>query len=558
MPQVKLPNGDVGVFPDDMPASEIEAVLQRQFPPDTRNALEKFGAGVRSGAAHMVKGAGEFAEQAVSTHPVGALVVKAGQAVRQALTPVGLEGALSPEELARLKSEADTGWGTAGEVAANLVGTAIPAARVFKLTAGANPTLWRGIAAGAASGAAPAAVITPGDVGERAQAAAMDAAGGAAGEIGGRVLKKALTGLVKPSRAAETLMEQGITPTVGQGAESSMARGLEDLAAGIPGFSGFIRKGQKRAQTEAQRILAGRADPTDLLAPGAKPLWETLPENPTSREIVKGLSARTSAAWEAAVAKVAPVGVTGELHSSLSGLGSDLPEEVGAAFNKLVAKHLSNKSVLTGKELNTLQSDIGQFARTMAGSERGIDRHAAEELFNIQSKVRDGLLGGATKELNDAYRNFLLQQKAGSYVGTEQAYTPRVFQRALKSVGGANAMARGDALHSTERAAANLPQTQDIVDAAQILKSSPKGGMSTALGSGVASAGLLLGHAPETIAAAIAAAIGSTPWGAKAAFGKYGWQKTLADTIKAYRPAPAITGAALAEQQRPKALNEYR
>ncbi len=38
--EVQLPNGSVGVFPDDMPDDQIEAVIQKQFPPTEKSQIE--------------------------------------------------------------------------------------------------------------------------------------------------------------------------------------------------------------------------------------------------------------------------------------------------------------------------------------------------------------------------------------------------------------------------------------------------------------------------------------------------------------------------------------
>jgi hypothetical protein len=39
-PQIQLPDGTIGHFPDDMPDAEIAEVLARQFPPSIPDALE--------------------------------------------------------------------------------------------------------------------------------------------------------------------------------------------------------------------------------------------------------------------------------------------------------------------------------------------------------------------------------------------------------------------------------------------------------------------------------------------------------------------------------------
>ncbi len=71
--RVKLPNGEIGEFPDDMPHEEIESVLQKQFPPEHQSEIpstgieapvEKPNRGIAADTAemfsHALKSAKEF------------------------------------------------------------------------------------------------------------------------------------------------------------------------------------------------------------------------------------------------------------------------------------------------------------------------------------------------------------------------------------------------------------------------------------------------------------------------------------------------------------------
>lgn len=70
MTDVQLPNGDIARFPDGMPASEIEAVLQKQFPqeetPADNGTVADVGATALTSAAKLPLGASQFATDAIS------------------------------------------------------------------------------------------------------------------------------------------------------------------------------------------------------------------------------------------------------------------------------------------------------------------------------------------------------------------------------------------------------------------------------------------------------------------------------------------------------------
>ena len=195
---------------------------------DERSAASKFATGFSTGATKLVKGVGEVLEKVPLTAPA--------IAGAKALFPE-IEETFSPERIAAMEEETKRagGWGTAGEIGANIVGTAIPANQAYKALVLTKAIAQLGrlapYAAAAATGGGTEAIITPGDIAERAKAAGYGAAGGVGGELVGKVLTKALTKLVTPSGSAEQLLAEGIVPTVGQGAASPVVRGAENVAA---------------------------------------------------------------------------------------------------------------------------------------------------------------------------------------------------------------------------------------------------------------------------------------------------------------------------------------
>jgi hypothetical protein len=546
MKLIGLPDGSEAEFPDTMDDAAIGAVLRKQFPPKPQgltpqaqafrpaDALTAAPSGMEEflgGAKHAWnKGAQGLKEL------LPAPVQEAGDWLEQKLTGK----ATNLPELNR-QGEAfvrETGpASTAGEIGGQIALTAAPAARVFKAVAGANPALWRGLAAGASAGAAPAAVLTPGGLAERGEAAAYDAAGGMAGEAGGRVLKRAMTGLVTPSQSARELMAQGIQPTVGQGAASSAIHAAEDLTAGLPlGIGQMVRSGQKRAIGEFQgNVFADALGGDDALKQFAK------------------LSPRTQVEWIDNVLKprydqlldgMPPVHVSPELRAGLSRSMDRMPVDVRTEYNRIMTDYLANPEPLTGRRLKDLTTELGELTGDLLDSGSAMEKRAARVIGEQRGKLKE-LMPPEMQGVDDLYSKFL-RMKEASYrtLKPEEGITPAAYQQAVKQTSLGDSFARGEATG------------QALSDPAQILKTSPNSGMSMLASGGAAGLAHLTGLNIPAIVAAAMSALGSTRTGAQVAFGNTNVQKTMAELLR-NSPAPAVVGAAIAEKNRRKPLNQY-
>lgn len=429
------------------------------------------------------------------------------------------------------------GVSKAGEIGADIATLAIPGARAYSGAANlakAVPLLktFPRVAAALTSGAAVGGAVTPGELTtaeglqERGEGALYGAAGGLAGEAGGRVLKRTLAGLVTPSKQATELMAQGITPTVGQGGtgvSGAVARGLENLVAGVPGAGTIVKAGQERALGELRTTLA-----KDILGEGPDFARVAAAE---PRAAIKDIGQTLGKRYDEALAAMEPIAVTPELRSVVSTTAKQLPQDVRAEYDSLAKTYLRGKGELDPAKLKEFRSQLGELASDLGRSERTMDKRAGKTIGALRDKLSD-LMSPAVREVDESWSKFLRLRDAASRAGQEEGVTAKALQDAVRKAGGKKAFAEGEAL------------LQDVTEPAQILKQTGKGGvLPTALAAG---AGFL--NTPATIAAMVASALGSTKAGAKLAFGETAPQKAMAEALRRYG-APAGAAATQPDEE---------
>lgn len=383
------------------------------------------------------------------------------------------------------------------------------------------------------------------------------AVGGGLGAAG-KVLTRAITGLVTPSASARELMERGIQPTVGQGAASSAIHAAEDLTAGIPIVGQVVRSGQKRAIGEFQQeLFKGAMGTTDealnkfaKMSPRDQIVWINDVLTPRYDHILDGMP---------------PVHVPPELRAGLSRAMDRMPVDVRSEYNRIMTNYLSDAAPLTGRRLKDLNTELGELTGDLLDSGSAMEKRAARVIGEQRGKLKE-LMPPELQGVDDLYSKFLRMREA-SYrtLKPEEGITPAAYQQAVKQTSLGNQFARGEATG------------QELSDAAQILKPSPNGGMSMLAAGGAAGLSHLAGLNIPAIVAAVTAALGSTRPGAAVAFGNTGFQKSMANLMRetnpitgaplpfsaplirarAMRTAPAVVGAAIADKNRRKPLNEY-
>ena len=168
-------------------------------------------------------------------------------------------GGLDKDEqgvLEQMKLEADAdpegGWRTAGEVGGNIAMTALPgvgaARNVLGARAGARAlpgaltaigTKLGPVSGGAVSSGLASLALTPGkgetfaeQMNDKGDAAVKDAALGGVFGLGGRVLKKWATKMFTPTPEAQTLFDQGVSPTLQQASNNWFGRSVGGMSSG--------------------------------------------------------------------------------------------------------------------------------------------------------------------------------------------------------------------------------------------------------------------------------------------------------------------------------------
>lgn len=186
----------------------------------------------------------------------GAPLAEAYQSVKQLFG-----GEVSDSDIKAQRAIADAG--TTGNVAGNLAMYAVPGAKAERLIAGgkAAPSFLRRAIASMGVGGAQAGLLDP--VLED-ESRTENAAKGVAVAGGVSALGRTLSGLVKPSKSAQQIMDKGGQPTIGQGGEGVIGKTLgymEDLISAIPGLGRLTGSSRERAEREVLNIAARRGSP---------------------------------------------------------------------------------------------------------------------------------------------------------------------------------------------------------------------------------------------------------------------------------------------------------
>lgn len=279
--RVELHDGTILDLPDGTPVDAVREAARRHF------------AGQLGGStAQPTQGAPEASQpfQRAGLQPnwgapfvsgVADAGIKAGLGVAQ------LFGGLSDENKAvlnEMKKEKDAdpnaGWRTTGDVAGNIALTALPGAAAEKALRGTAslPGILRSALAAGGSAAGTEAITSVGQgdtYGEQMASKAKNA--GLAGMVGG-TLGGAVRAITKPfqiSAEGKALLDQGITPTLRQGAEGDVGKAVGGLSGNA--FSGAVRRRQ------SEEIAA---DLLRRIAPG-EDFAHMHPD-----EIIRGLDAR--------------------------------------------------------------------------------------------------------------------------------------------------------------------------------------------------------------------------------------------------------------------------
>ena len=523
-----------------MLAAEIQRV-QAQGEAEQPSAIDAEVASMRQGGA-LARG----------LRGAGASLQNAAYGIKDIFTD------LSPEERQTVDVnkqflEEDTA-GKVGGFAADVASFAIPGGAATKgLTM--LPRIGRVIAANplktaVATDAALSAAYSTEDKGEAALAGAL---GSAAGQGIVRGAGRLLGGVVRPSAEARTLMQKGIQPTIGQGADQGTMSGRlirrgEEIAESVPIAGTFVSRARQRAADELGETAMQRAVPSGGAAVGGP-----------SRESFQALRSQFDEAYKV----LDPLTFTPDKQFSqdLLAIIND-PDNfasrsqinrvlafVNKNFDKKFQSSEQDTAFISGKALKEFESKIGKRIRDLARSmnpedaaERRILTQVDEALTQYRNRQLPPSIAQDLRETDRAYANYKRLLRAGSYVGADEgAFTPAMLTRSVKAMArNPDQYARGQAL------------MQDLTDPASILRGrTPNSGTvdrAALLGLG---AGTLI-NPVGTLTGAAAGAAGTAGLYARPVqrfmLGGYNYQKALEEALRRQaRLAGSVGAAAVSE-----------
>lgn len=445
----------------------------------------------------------------------------------------------------------DTGGGKVGAFTADMVNTA-PLAAVGKgaqLLRGATeaaPTLLRtlGRAAGSAPGrAALEGAVSGGiasDPGEReAGALGGGAIGGGLG-TGGRILKRSLEGIVKPSADAEMLRtvaaQHGIDPElpIAQAANDKGLSGAvkyfyNTLLPLIPGAPRALKKSEGDAQAKF-RELAMRE---------ASPVGSELPVNPGSNvhDSMSAIGDAFNKEYADTIESYAfntpkPGDFMRHLKGRFPNMDDTTLKEVSDAADATVSRYASGGKSIGGDNLVRARTALAELGRAEKGSATGQGFHAAQEM--LDNVVRNELKqGGSPQNLADLeryealetpWKNFLRVQNAGARAAAPKGeFSAKELKKSVQKFSTDRQLARGEA------------PLQDIADIGIDTlgqKTRYPGFIEKSLAWGGLGAGGLLGSLPAAVAVMGGARALASKTTQKGLMGQLDSQKTLAEYLR--------------------------
>lgn len=417
MTDIALPDGTVGRFPDDMPDGEIQAILMKQFPPETpapsttEDVAKSFGTGVAKGTAGLAttvplisqlleKGADYLFQPILGPRPQGVpgpsplsdAAVQAGQDVASAAT-----GGYQPQTQAGKYAQ------SAGEFVPASVAGPLGLAGKTTSAVGVGRGLLGAIGGGVGSEFA----------GEQA------APYGPAAEIGARILGGAVGGalpavpsrFITPNPVKDTQRlpllaladKEGIPLTAGQRSGSKPLQWFESILGDTPfagGKAEAAREAEHRAYTSNIMEKAG-AEPGTLATPG-----ELADTKKALQDTYKDIYSKNS------------------MDLTNNQFGQDL-RDVANNYDSRVAVH--QQSPIVAKEINkfintpgaTMSGDHYQTWRTKLQGE--IDKASGPEATALQ-ELRDAVDANMARSLSpeDAARLADTQRKYAVYKTAEK------------------------------------------------------------------------------------------------------------------------------------------
>jgi hypothetical protein len=248
-----------------------------------------------------------------------------------------------------------------------------------------------------------------------------------------------VVGGVSTSPQIQSLMKEGVVPTVGQILGGGYKRAEEALTS-VPVLGDFIKSAQNRTMQDVNRVAFNRA---------LTPIGEKLPEGVMGREAVQFVSDKLDDAYGKLLPKMtvvqdAPFQQNIASLKNMVGSGAIDPQSI-KFFNNWVDNNVVNKfqgqGAITGQTLKQVQSDLRETISRLSASTDADQRLIGDALKETQDQVRQLVnrsnpqYAKELKAIDTGYANFKRVEKAASALGAEEGvFSPAQLQNAVKAL----------------------------------------------------------------------------------------------------------------------------
>lgn len=460
---------------------------------------------------------------------------------------------LSPEEQRTIAAnkqflDEDTA-GKVGGFAADVAAFALPGGIAAKgITKGLTmlpraAQFAAGLGANAAVDAGLSAAYSTEDKGDAALTGALGSVGG---QLLGKTLGRVAGGLVKPSADAQTLMKQGVVPTIGQAADQSTAVGrriskLEESAQSLPIIGDVITNARGRSQNELVQAAFDRAVAPGGVAQDAsrEGVDELAKQFKKAYGVLDNFTFRPDKQFETDVLTIVNNPNFRASRDTIDGVLGFFKQNY---TNKFQAGP-GNVAFMTGEAFKDFDSEIGRRIRDLAGqqgTEALAERRILTAIEGALGQYRNrNLPTDVVQQLADtdrAYAAYKRVARASKY-SNDGNITPAQLTRAVKAMSQGDSYGRGNAF------------MQDLTDAGSILRNRvPNSGTFDR----AAEAGLLTSFARNPVGTAVgtgaAITLGGPAYsrmGQKFLLGGYDYQKALEEALRRRTANFGNVGAAI-------------
>ena len=248
-----------------------------------------------------------------------------------------------------------------------------------------------------------------------------------------------VVGGVSTSPQIQSLMKEGVVPTVGQILGGGYKRAEEALTS-VPVLGDFIKSAQNRTMQDVNRVAFNRA---------LTPIGEKLPEGVMGREAVQFVSDKLDDAYGKLLPKMtvlqdAPFQQNIASLKNMVESGAIDPQAI-KFFNTWVDNNVVNKfqgqGAITGQTLKQVQSDLRETISRLSASTDADQRLIGDALKETQDQVRQLVTRSnpqyakELKAIDTGYANFKRVERASASLGAEEGvFSPAQLQNAVKTL----------------------------------------------------------------------------------------------------------------------------